>query len=374
MDRINSNLVKALPLGIIVYRIDPKQFKNTTIEKCNDIAHEIIGPVMSSIIGKTIKEARIPSHISEGVRTAYTTERPVGLDETRLKDMDIPGWFHIKFFKMPDSNQVVETIEDITNIISTRRQIDQQDIQYQNQLENLIKDRTSQLEHSNQALQSFVYAFSHDLREPLTKVVAFGTRLKETQKNLDDKGKEYVDVMVKAAERLSQLIDDLLSFSRMGEKDQTPASEVDTQRILQEIISDLTVSIEKNDAEIHIQPELPNIFAHPMRVRQVFQNLISNGLKFHKTNQTPIVHINGKIEDGYSVFTVRDEGIGFDPEFEEKIFNVFIRLHSRFEYPGTGLGLALCRRILSLYGGSITVRGEPGKGSIFTIKFPSPLE
>lgn len=475
MDRISTELVRALPIGIIVYLVNPDQFEKTIIEKTNKAAHTIIGPVMGTIIGKTIEEAHLPDRIAEGIQTAYNSQTSIGMDEMQLKEMDVPGWFHIKFFRMPDSNYVVETIEDSTKIhqatIETRYQafikatpdmlhlvspegkflsthvgsvptaFDPSDylnkhigdvfdetftqeslaliqktletgeiqewnyelpqlpgqhfncrfsksgedevllvirdltlmLQTQNQLEGLVKDRTSQLEHSNQALQSFVYAASHDLREPLTKIVAFGTRLKETQKNLDEKGHEYINVMVSAAERLSQLIDDLLGFSRLGENDETPPDRVFTTKILQEVVSDLVVSIETSEAILDIQPDIPDIYAHPMRARQVFQNLISNALKFRKPNQAPIIHIKGWLDGEFTVIEVSDNGIGFEPEFEDKILQVFTRLHSRFEYPGTGLGLALCRRILSLYGGSITAEGELGKGATFTVKFPSPL-
>lgn len=364
MDRIGAELIRQLPIGIIIYKI--RNINTIVLEKANDAAHSVMQGQLQEIIGKALKDIPgYPPEIIDSIRSAYLTKQIVNLDAFQIEGLS--GWFHVRIFRLSDSGYVIETIEDISDMRSV-------ELAAQAQLAQLVEDKTKDLEHSNQALQSFVYAASHDLREPLSKIMAFGNRLETTQKNLDDKGQEYLKVMLNATSRLTRLIDDLLSFSRMGEKDQDAPGWVNTSTILQEVITDLSVSIETTQAVLDIQPELPMVLAHPMRIRQLFQNLISNALKFHKPNQVPVIHISGKRDGNMTVFTVRDEGIGFDPQYKDKIFNVFTRLYSRFDYPGTGLGLALCRRIVTLYGGSITAEGNIDAGATFTFSLSTPVE
>jgi PAS domain S-box-containing protein len=249
-------------------------------------------------------------------------------------------------------------IKDITALIQT-----------QAFLENKIAERTKQLQASNEALQSFAYAASHDLREPLNKILAFGRRLEEVYfNNLDDKGKQYLEVMQTAATRMTQLLDDLLRYTKAG-GNQEPIVIVDLNEVLQEVLQDLEVSVSKDNATITIDL-LPKTQGHPALFRQVFQNLISNALKYKKPNQDPNIQIKGWTSPDSVVITVQDDGIGFDPQYSEKIFTVFTRLHTRFEYPGTGIGLAICRRILDQYGGTITAEGVPNEGALFTLTLP----
>ena len=239
----------------------------------------------------------------------------------------------------------------------------------QNRLEAMVHERTRQLEASNEALQSFAYAASHDLREPLNKIVAFGQRLQDKYTDqLDEKGQQYLGVMQTAAKRMTRLIDDLLEYSRVG-REEAPLVKIDLDRVVHEVISDLEIPIQEAGAEIILQP-LPQICAHAGRMRQVFQNLLSNAIKFHRTDVPPKIQVSGYEEHDTAVITVQDNGIGFEPQYAEKIFTLFTRLHTRFEYPGTGIGLALCRRILDQYRGKITAKGEPNVGATFTISLP----
>lgn len=240
------------------------------------------------------------------------------------------------------------------------------------QLEKIVEERTKQLQESNAALQSFAYAASHDLREPLIKITAFGQRLEERYSDkLDDKGKQYLGIMQTAASRMLSLIDDILGYSRVGRED-SPLENVDLNKILPEVLSDLEMSIEEAKAKI-IAGGLPTVRAHPHRMQQVFQNLISNALKFRKPHVEPLIRVTSRESEGVAVITVEDNGIGFDPKQSEKVFEIFTRLHTRFDYPGTGIGLAMCRRILDHYNGKIIARGEPDVGSMFTITIPTVL-
>ncbi len=260
---------------------------------------------------------------------------------------------------LPASLQIICFIRDIT-----------EELEDQAKLEALVERRTADLKASNVALESFAYAASHDLREPLNKVRAFATRLRDKYGEvLEGSGQEYLAILESAATRMAVLIDDLLMFSRTG-REEAPQMRVNLNQVITEALADLEVSTEEAKAIVSVQPGLPVIMAHSMRLRQVFQNLLSNALKFRKPNEAAKVKIRGWVNGDVAIITVSDEGIGFNPSEGESIFTVFTRLHTRFEYPGTGVGLALCRRILAVYGGTIEALGESNAGATFTIRLP----
>jgi light-regulated signal transduction histidine kinase (bacteriophytochrome) len=249
-------------------------------------------------------------------------------------------------------------IKDITAERATRQQ-----------LEDLVAERTKELQATNETLASFAYAASHDLREPLNKISAFSSRVIERYgEKLDERGQQYLEVMRSAAARMTRLVDDLLEYSRTGRENMPPMA-VDLKQVIAEVVSDLDSPVQEAHAEIQIG-DLPTIYAHSTRMRQVFQNLLSNAIKFRRADVPLKVDIRGSVEHGLATITVTDNGIGFDNGKAEHIFILFTRLHSRLEYPGTGIGLALCRKILSQYGGTIRARGEPNAGATFTIRIP----
>jgi len=282
-----------------------------------------------------------------------------------------PVWVEIStvLLRNPDGTpkHFVTQVMDITQ----RRQTEDAIAQSQAHLEAEVQERTKQLQDSNAALQSFAYAASHDLREPLIKISAFGQRLEERYApNLDAKGKQYLEIMQNASERMLRLIDDLLAYSRIG-REANPRENVDTALVLKDVLSDLEVPLQESKAVIDIVGRFPVVEAHPTRIGQVFQNIISNAIKFCKPGTPPHIKITGSVQNGDGVIIFEDKGIGFDPQHADRIFTIFTRLHTRFEYPGTGIGLAICRRIVDQYGGSITGKGRPNKGAIFTIRLPT---
>ena len=240
----------------------------------------------------------------------------------------------------------------------------------------------AKLEKSNRELQDFAFVASHDLQEPLRKVQAFGDRLKTVcADELSDKGRDYLDRMQSAAGRMQTLIKDLLSFSRVTSKAQ-PFIPVDLHQVVKEVLSDMEIAIEQLDGQIELS-ELPVIDADPLQMRQLLQNLISNALKFHKKDETLVIKIYSDIikERRQNMFlnipsgklcqlVVEDNGIGFDEKYNDKIFTVFQRLHGRSEYEGTGVGLAVCRKIVERHNGTITVKSKPGQGARFFITVP----
>ncbi|MEM1318512.1 MAG: PAS-domain containing protein, partial [Pseudomonadota bacterium] len=234
------------------------------------------------------------------------------------------------------------------------------------------------LERSNAELQNFAYIASHDLQEPLRKIEAFGDRLlKKHGDQLPEGGQHYLDRINDAAGRMRQLINDLLSFSRVSSKERKLEA-VDLTQIAQGVVSDLQVRIEETGARIEIA-DLPTIEGDPTQMRQLMQNLISNALKFVREDVTPTISLSASQNTGTDdnslplrtcqlVFS--DNGIGFENRFAEQIFTIFQRLHGRSEYAGTGIGLSTCRKIVERHNGTISAQGVPGEGATFTVTLP----
>lgn len=229
--------------------------------------------------------------------------------------------------------------------------------------------RTTELRAANEALQQFAYTASHDLREPLNKVISFGDRLSTKYGDrLDDDGRQYLEIMRNAAFRMRALVDDILVYAR-SDQEESPQTSCQLGVIAAEALSDLDCQIQDAKADISMGT-LPTIKGHPRRMRQLLQNLISNAVKFRRPDVPCQVRIRGDVVDGWAVITIQDNGIGIDPQYFDKIFQAFTRLHTRFEYPGTGIGLAMCRKIVAFHGGTIEVQSEQGKGSTFTVRLP----
>jgi light-regulated signal transduction histidine kinase (bacteriophytochrome) len=231
-------------------------------------------------------------------------------------------------------------------------------------------------------LEDFAFVASHDLQEPLRKIRAFGNRLESGYNDvIDERGKDYLARMLNAAERMSMLISDLLAFSRVSTRGKE-FDEVDLNNTIQSVLGDLEIAIDETSAEISVG-DMPVIRGDKSQLEQLFLNLISNALKFQSEGVTPAVNINAEkatesdthdilMADEYDwiKITVKDNGIGFEQSFAEKIFAPFQRLHGRSEYKGTGIGLAVCRRIVERHNGQITALSSPGQGATFSIIMP----
>jgi PAS domain S-box-containing protein len=231
----------------------------------------------------------------------------------------------------------------------------------------------AELERSNRELEQFAYVASHDLQEPLRKVQVFGDRLKAKQAQaFDEQGLDYLERMQDAARRMQRMINDLLTFSRVATRAQ-PFVPVDLGQVAKEALSDLELQIEQTDGRIVIG-DLPTIEADPSQMRQLLENLVGNGLKFHREGVPPLVEVTSERikRRGRELcqILVKDNGIGFDEKYLDRIFKPFQRLHGRGKYPGTGIGLAICRRIAERHGGSITAHSAPGQGATFIVTLP----
>lgn len=249
--------------------------------------------------------------------------------------------------------------------------------------EEELKAYARELERSNRELQNFAYISSHDLQEPLRKIQAFGSRLSYKYADvLDDSGQDYLLRMQDAASRMQTLIQDLLDFSRIANRTE-PFRWVNLAHVVGGVLVDMQPQIEAVHADIQIG-DLPTLEADSLQMRHLFQNLLNNALKFRIPDQPPVIHIESSLfhntETGsltaesspqtWCQIEVSDNGIGFDVQYAEKIFAVFQRLHARTEYSGTGVGLAICRKIVERHNGTITAVSEPGQGATFIITLP----
>ncbi|SOD78983.1 PAS domain-containing protein [Spirosoma fluviale] len=340
----------------------------------NDANARLVSHPIEETQHKTMLEV-LPSLKSSGIFDRYTEVVETGQPqrfEQYYRDGSVEGWFDISVVKQDDG--IVVVAHDNTLLRKT--------LQY---AEHLVLD----LRHSNHNLEQFAYIASHDLQEPLRKIQSFGNLIIDQYGNLlPEDGRMMLKRMQSAADRMSQLIRDLLTYSRLT-AEQEAFEPIGFQRILAEILSDLELVIDEKKARI----QLPDASVHPSiyfngnrsQLRQLFQNLLSNALKFIPLNRTPeiIFRVGAVSSDEVPAFVpnrtmrswvaidVSDNGIGFDEKYREQIFHLFERLHGRNEYSGTGIGLAICRKVAENHGGTITARSQPGLGSTFTVFLPT---
>ncbi|EMA31658.1 multi-sensor signal transduction histidine kinase [Halobiforma lacisalsi AJ5] len=266
-----------------------------------------------------------------------------------------------------DTNPQTFTEEDVTFVQSVATILADaiERNQYQNDLEQLVAD----LEESNERLEQFAYAASHDLQEPLRMVSSYLQLIERRYGDeLDEDGEEFLEFAVDGADRMRSMIDGLLQYSRV----ETQGSEfepVDLENVLDDVREDLRMKIEESDAKITAE-SLPRVTGDEEQLRQVFQNLLSNAIKYSGEGP-PKVHISAGRNGTDWTVSVSDNGIGIDPKDQDRIFEVFEGLHAADDYTGTGIGLAVCERIIERHGGEIWVESEPGEGSTFSVTLPA---
>jgi PAS domain S-box-containing protein len=243
------------------------------------------------------------------------------------------------------------------------------DITDRKQTELKLQNQKQDLARSNAELQQFAYVASHDLQEPLRMITSYLELLERRYKGqLDERADKFIAYAVDGATRMQTLINDLLSYSRVGTSTQDWKT-IDCEKILQNVLINLHLSIVQSNAVI-THDALPKVNADPSQLTQLFQNLISNAIKFHREAETPQIHIGVDCNNGKWLFSVQDNGIGMESQYLERIFIIFQRLHSKTEYPGTGIGLAVCKKIIERHGGHLRVESQPDQGSTFYFTLP----
>jgi signal transduction histidine kinase len=237
------------------------------------------------------------------------------------------------------------------------------ELQEKKEQEQRLENYARELERSNRELEEFAYIASHDLQEPLRMVGSFLQLLqKRYGDKLDRQANEYIFYAVDGAARMKRLIGDLLNYSLSNRE--WAMERVDLSASIREALQNLAASIRESDAIIHVA-EMPTLFTDPAQMLQLFQNLISNAIKFRKDDSRPVIGIRCDKEDGYWRFAVEDNGIGIEPQFADKVFVIFKKLHHRTKFDGTGIGLAIAKKIVERHGGNIWFESEPGKRTTF---------
>lgn len=281
-------------------------------------------------------------------------------EDWRLRKDGSRFWANVVITALRDPSGSVTGFVKITRDLTARKQAEDQAQRY-----------SEELRRSNQELEYFAYVASHDLQEPLRAVSSFSQLLARRYRGkLDADADEFITFIVEGATRMQNLINDLLAFSRIGTRG-APFASVHGDDSFKAACENLEISIADSGAIITHDP-IPALIADQTQLTQLFQNLIGNAIKFRRAAETPRIHVSVALEDAAWHFSVRDNGIGIDPQFFERVFIIFQRLHGRNEYPGTGIGLAICKKIVERHSGQMWVESTLGEGTTF--HFTIPLE
>ncbi|MGB7443041.1 MAG: PAS domain S-box protein [Coleofasciculaceae cyanobacterium] len=332
----------------------------------NQALADINGLPIEAHIGKTVEEIlpELAPSVLPTFQQIFNTGKAILNKEETGETPKAPGvkrtWL-ASYFPIFEQEKTVTAIGIIATEITEIKRIEQ-----------ALQQSNEHLAQSNEELEQFAYVASHDLQEPLRKVKSFTQLLAEDyQGQLDEDADTYISYIIDGASRMQSLISDLLTYSRVSrvELDQQVT---DLNSVLSQVQADLSITIAENNAVIRIN-QLPNVRANPVQMRQLFQNLLANSIKF-RTEASPEIDIDVQQQQGQWLFSVQDNGIGIKSQYIDRIFTIFQRLHNREKYPGTGIGLAVCRKIIERHGGKIWAKSESGKGTSFYFTLPAIVE
>jgi PAS domain S-box-containing protein len=351
-------LLESAPDGVVIVDATGR------IQIVNRQTEVLFGYPRAELLGQSV-EVLLPErfrgrHI--GHRTGYQINphtRPMGTGLELFGLRRDGSEFPVEISLSPMTSEDGETLT-ISNI---------RDVTARKIADESLRAAAADLARSNAELEQFASVASHDLHEPLRMVASYTQLLaRRYTGKLDQDADEFIGFAVDGALRMQELINDLLTYSRAGTQS-LELQAVDTTQLVDRVVSDLTAAIKDSNAST-TRDNLPIVQGDPTQLRQLFQNLIANGIKFHRPDQTPRVHVSAMLEHGAWTFSVSDNGIGIEPQYQERIFALFQRLHTRADYPGTGIGLAICKKIVERHGGRIRVDSTPGRGTTFGFTLP----
>jgi PAS domain S-box-containing protein len=328
----------------------------------NRMTEAMFGYSRDELIGQAV-EILLPARFREGhykhrdnyIENAHTRPMGSGLElfACRKDGTEFPVEISLSPLQSHSGMLVTSVVRDITE---------------RKQAQKELEHHAAELERSNAELEQFAYVASHDLQEPLRMITSYSQLLERRYKDkLDGDALEFIDYVVDGAKRMQELINDLLAYSRVGTRGRE-FEPVDMEAVYNRVLGNLQVAIEEHRAEVSHDP-LPTVMADGLQLVQLMQNLIGNAIKFHG-DAPPKVHVSAQTQNQEVLFCVCDQGIGFEPQYAERIFQVFQRLHGKSRYPGTGIGLAICKKIIERHGGRIWVESQPGTGSKFYFTLP----
>jgi len=349
-------------VGVMVVVLNP----DGTVALINRQGCQLLGYTEQELVGRRWFDIALPSAVRQNVQEAFLSllhggqpfpEHYENLVQTKSGEHRLISWHNILLRNRHGK---------VTGIISAGN-----DITDQRRAEKRLRETAAALARSNKELEQFAYVASHDLREPLRMVASYVQLLQRRyQGKFDADADQFIGFIVDGARRMQALIDDLLQYARIETRGKPPQP-VDLNRILEVARENLQVAIEEAEAEVVLPAQLPTVPGDDTQMTQLFQNLLSNAVKFHQPDATPRVEISVTRRPGEWEFAVRDNGIGIDPQYHERIFVIFQRLHGREQYPGTGIGLALCKKIVERHGGRIWVESQIGQGATFRFTLPA---
>jgi PAS domain S-box-containing protein len=321
-------------------------------------ADEVLGRPLELLIPERYRAAHEAEHLP-GFARAHQTARRMGerreVFGLRRSGEEFPAEVSISKVDVDGRRMYNAVVRDVTE---------------RKRYETALRERGEALARSNAELEQFAYVASHDLQEPLRMVASYTQLLQRRyQGKLDEQADKYIHFAVDGAQRMQGLINDLLALSRVGTQGK-PFAAVDVRAIVDRVLRWLGRAIEESGGRVEVGP-LPAVMGDAGQLEQLFQNLIANALKFRRPDVAPLVQVSAEPGPGRGwTFAVRDNGIGFEQQFAEQIFVVFQRLHTRSEYPGTGVGLAIVKKIVERHGGTIWAEGRPGEGATFHFTIP----
>ena len=359
----SDTIIENAPMGVFI-----KETTGMTLIRVNRFVEEITGRARAEVLGKD--DSQFIG--AEAGRAAVAAEQHLVACREMLSQeeiqIDTPGGRRtllVRKVLMPDESGNIAYLLGLAEDVTNRRRAEQVQQQFAESLER----KGRELEAANKELESFSYSVSHDLRAPLRAVEGYAAILQEDYGDkLDAEGLRFLGNIREGATRMGQLIHDLLAFSRLGRQPLT-MTQTESRYIVQSAWETLRTSQPALRAELLIG-ELPPSYGDPRLLQQVWTNLLENALKYTDKAAQPRIEVAGEIVGTEAIFSVQDNGVGFDMRYYDKLFNVFQRLHSETEYKGTGVGLAIVQRVIARHGGRVWAKAEPGKGATFSFALP----